>query len=790
MMILLDLHLQNFKRYKEFTIKFDQGLVGIIGKNGSGKSTIFESILFALYGELKTKGYKETIRNSSATTKEPVVVELLFEFENLQYKIIREFRGKTLSASAKLFKNGELIVSGAKEVTQNIIKLTKMSKDAFIHTLFASQKELTSLSSLKNEDRKKMIRKLLGLEKIDFIEKELIEKSRQIKRDLEAFKEVLLSNEELTLKQKQIDQFTNEKSSLEKELQLQSTELNKQKLKETHIKKELDNFVQAKEKKQNLFSSLELIKNNISSKQTNNKKLLEELNQLKLKQKEHEKQKGVKEEFEKIENDLKEHEVLKEKALKKDGLLKEQEQLRIQYTKAKDDIKLLEKESLMYDKHIFDAKNINENIAHIQDNIIEKQTIEKELLAQIAGEEKIIDETNSKIDNLKRIGKESNCPICTRPLIEEYDNVISSLNQIVEGTHKQKIKEHKIQLEHVLEQKNKYEIQLKQKQTLHQELTKNISIIQSKQKDLKKVEEYFKQIEIKGLQNKTELQLLEQYNYDEKSHKTVQNKYTAVKVQYEDLLKLQTQLQRLPLIQKDIDTLLKEIKELEKNHEDKQTLYNEVIYDNKKHLAKTKEFEELQKQKDKRAQQLNEIKVSIAKIEGQIKTIKTTLLNNQKHLDKLQTKKDDLKDYEKIKSSLISFKTKLNGKIAPRISDIASNLYTTITKGKYQHIEVNNDFDFYIYDEGVKYPIDRFSGGEIDLANLVLRIAISKTLAELNGSSSVGFLAFDEVFGSQDEARRLQILEAFHTIKEQYRQIFLISHEIEIKEMFERVIEL
>jgi len=49
---------------------------------------------------------------------------------------------------------------------------------------------------------------------------------------------------------------------------------------------------------------------------------------------------------------------------------------------------------------------------------------------------------------------------------------------------------------------------------------------------------------------------------------------------------------------------------------------------------------------------------------------------------------------------------------------------------------------------------------------------------------------FDEVFGSQDENRKMEIFEAFHTIKEQYRQIFLISHEMEIKEMFERVVEL
>jgi DNA repair protein SbcC/Rad50 len=46
------------------------------------------------------------------------------------------------------------------------------------------------------------------------------------------------------------------------------------------------------------------------------------------------------------------------------------------------------------------------------------------------------------------------------------------------------------------------------------------------------------------------------------------------------------------------------------------------------------------------------------------------------------------------------------------------------------------------------------------------------------------------VYKSHDEKRRIQIMEAFHTISESYRQIFLISHEMEIKEMFERVVEL
>ncbi len=67
-MILSKLHLENFKKYTTYSIEFSEGLIGIIGKNGSGKSTIFEAILFALYGEFKkNRGNKDIIRNANAS---------------------------------------------------------------------------------------------------------------------------------------------------------------------------------------------------------------------------------------------------------------------------------------------------------------------------------------------------------------------------------------------------------------------------------------------------------------------------------------------------------------------------------------------------------------------------------------------------------------------------------------------------------------------------------------------------------------------------------------------------
>jgi exonuclease SbcC len=388
------------------------------------------------------------------------------------------------------------------------------------------------------------------------------------------------------------------------------------------------------------------------------------------------------------------------------------------------------------------------------------------------------------------MGKESACPTCTRPLLEEYDNVINSLVGVVNNTHQVKIDEYKKQLANVLTQKAAYENEKKLKEKEFLELTKNINIIQSKQKDLKNAVDYFKTVEQKGIQNKQELQALEQYSYDEAQHKELQNSFQSLTPKYQLYLSLETELKRLPTLKTELEATAKKILELNAAKQTKEAAFQLINYDDTKHKATETEANAAAKEKEAKSTEINEIKVQIAHMEGEIKTINAALANNQTQLKKVQTKKDDLLDYEKIKTSLAEFKTKLNAKVAPRISAIASEMYARITKGKYQHIEVSNDFDFFIYDEGKKYPIERFSGGEIDLANLVLRIAISKTLTELSGASSIGFLAFDEVFGSQDEARRIEILEAFHTIKEQYRQIFLISHEMEIKEMFEVVVEL
>ena len=773
-MILTKLTLKNFKKYKTKEFIFDEGLIGIIGKNGAGKSTIFEAILFALYGELKTKGYKEIIKNTSALPKDNVLVEFEFEFENNIYKIKREFRGKNLTPKAEIYKNDELIVTSVKEVNRYIVSLIKMNKSGFLNTLFASQKELTSLSNLNKDDRKKLIRKLLGFDKIDIVEIEIKEIIKRLKGELNLYNnDILLSNEEINYKQKELNN-----------LNLQKDDINKSKIDENYkleiIKKEIielktliseyDKKAKQKLKHQNKLS---LINNDIQNAKNNLNELNNTKKELLIKQVEYEAQKFIKDEYLSLKELLQNQRILRDKYLQKNSLLKTQELLRDRYKELKQKVEILKQEIIKKD-------NISKNIDLLHHEINSLENQKKELEDKIAGENKLIKDTQNKIKNIEKLGKESACPICTRPLLDEYENVLNSLFAEIQNNYKKNIDDYQLSLNKIIEKLNIKKNEFKK-------LDNSLAILKSKQEDLKKLKKEFKEVEKQGILNKNKIKNLE-VEYDEKYHFKIEEEFKSLEEKYNKLLILENEIKRIENIDKNINIENNKINILQN---ELLNLQNQKIeYDENKHHNLTKQFEELEIQKDKLLKTINEIEIKLKTNEYKIKEIIKELDKNNEMLKKVEEIQKDILDYEKLKTHLNSFKNKLNSKIAPRISTIASDLFTKITKGRYQHIEISDEFDFYIYDDNQKYPIERFSGGEIDLANLVLRIAISKTLMELNGMSSISFLAFDEVFGSQDEDRRLQILQAFHTIKEQYKQIFLISHEIDIKEMFEKVIEI
>ena len=133
------------------------------------------------------------------------------------------------------------------------------------------------------------------------------------------------------------------------------------------------------------------------------------------------------------------------------------------------------------------------------------------------------------------------------------------------------------------------------------------------------------------------------------------------------------------------------------------------------------------------------------------------------------------------------FRTFLISRVRPTLSSYASDFFSRLTDNKYSEVELDENYDLLVYDNGELYNINRFSGGEEDLANLCLRLAISEVITERVGGV-FNFIILDEIFGSQDKIRRQNIMKSLNTLSSKFRQIFLITHVDDVKNDMENII--
>ena len=145
-MILDRLEMKNFKRFSHAEICFRDGITGILGNNGAGKSSIVQAIFFALYGVQGTGIAPDYIVSSFASPKEKCEVRLEFSISGDTYTVLRTFKkGKTTSHDATFHKNGKLMATGVSQVETEMKRTLGMGPVDFKNTIYAGQKDLLTL---------------------------------------------------------------------------------------------------------------------------------------------------------------------------------------------------------------------------------------------------------------------------------------------------------------------------------------------------------------------------------------------------------------------------------------------------------------------------------------------------------------------------------------------------------------------------------------------------------------------------------------------------------------------
>ena len=179
------------------TLDMDQlgkgGIYLITGDTGAGKTTIFDAISFALFGEASgdVRG-PGTLRSKYADALTPTEVELHFEYRDRPYIIkrnpeyMREKKNGTgmtkETAGAELTDANGMVYTGVRQVTERIEEILGINREQFSQIAMIAQGDFQKLLLESTEERKKIFKKLFNTSKFGRLQEEL----KRMALDLEA----------------------------------------------------------------------------------------------------------------------------------------------------------------------------------------------------------------------------------------------------------------------------------------------------------------------------------------------------------------------------------------------------------------------------------------------------------------------------------------------------------------------------------------------------------------------------------------------------------------------------
>ena len=197
----------------DFSALGEEGLFLIAGDTGAGKTTIFDAISFALYGEAsggKEKRKSKSFHSDYVSDQTETYVELTFRHRgetwwirrNLEYQ--RPAKKKkdgmettTRQAADAQMRNedtGEEILR-MDDVNRRVRELLGLTQDQFTQTVMIAQGDFLKILTASSDERKKLFRDLFHTNLYVDLQSRLQEKNRACADEQKALEQVILSAE-------------------------------------------------------------------------------------------------------------------------------------------------------------------------------------------------------------------------------------------------------------------------------------------------------------------------------------------------------------------------------------------------------------------------------------------------------------------------------------------------------------------------------------------------------------------------------------------------------------------
>lgn len=780
------LEIQNFRVVRRAKLTLPDQVIGIIGPNGAGKSSLVEAVAWALYGNRAARSGKEEIRSSYATGDSDCLVRLEFELGREHYRLERRLVGRTERPEVILFRNGSRESSGATETERHVAHLLGLDWRGFLTSFLARQQELNALADLAVGQRREHLAGMLGIDRLD--------------RALQAVKEDRRGYEQtVAILQQQVAQQDILKGELERRrehvVRLESHSLTvegawreaRSRLSEAEVR------YREHQSKQASCSQLEAKREAIRATIQPLRKQLTDLCS-------HEST---------LQAASQELGRLEQQVVGLDGLRAECENLKLSRETARARSEL----SNRFDSVNAELTSTEQRLSSFRkseaDTAAELGSIPADIAlrletaaasledarrrwadrkGELAAEEKLLVQLKNQLESIQEVGPETICERCLRPF----------------GNDLPRIKEHltveRAQVERTcVSLRDSLAEFLQEGETLRRE-AEGLERRRQRRVELESKAGMLRQ-QIDELQNRREL-LTEQ-------KRQIEEQLTALGAAEPDLerfdfvsaeinrleglrttaLELRGEVKALPETQASIARLREQLAALELETTQVERDIARVGFDRPAfeqaaaHLSETQQIHD----EAKTAHLDGDKELEIARRELKLKEDELTRLAEIGVM--LEQSRTDQFYAEKLTSLFSEFRKFTISRIRPRLAELSSQLIAEMSGGRYSLVELDEDYNLQVMDNGEYFGIDRFSGGEKDLASLCLRLAISLALTESAGLDR-SFVILDEVFGSQDANRRELIFESLANLKTRFPQMILITHLEELKHKVEMLVEL
>ncbi|MDG6258111.1 MAG: SMC family ATPase [Methanomicrobiaceae archaeon] len=903
-MLLTKLALKNFKRFGTAEVVFRDGVTGIVGNNGAGKSTIVEAVLFALYG-VKSSGLSgEYIVSSFAPLREKCEVRLDFQVGGEEYTILRTFRRTASSTQhdAQMFLGGNLLAEGVNPVEGEVARVIGMGAADFKSTIYAGQKDLLSLLDERPGDRKNWFMRVLG---IDYLKNE----SDALLRE-----EIREKEKELDFIGGKIDEYDHEallqrRAAIEAEIAVLQDEIRALHVQQQQAEQESaaaeQTFRQLTDKKVRYITLCEQERALL----TTFDRMKNELAQLHRKK---EDLQGFREEFEQLAGAESEYtrlsSLVHERAEKKEQHERcsaEQQRVRdriagyeVQIRQLGGRIARLEEdartcrelepsvrnlEMLRHEAEQLDAMesrfrnlwkiqaDIDARYRGIEDRVHALRAQMKDLEEKIgqypdmrelehrievcsAGSERLLrdvsarqatyqncdrqrEELEGQLAEIRETGEEGICPTCNRPLGDHYHALVRDLEGRIRSMV-QLQEETAADIERLVRQREEGMADHASLVARHRQLADDgsrLAACRDERTSLMRDAEH-------ALHAKAAVDAqIHDLGYDPDKKRDLEAEMRSLEGEWRAYLEANERLKaqeedqnRLSSAQEEMHTCAGKLEKLEE-------LLVRIGFD----AGVYRETKEAHRSADAAYRRYIEVKGKVAELgqidetisarEAEAQEASASLCTLRKTLEALsfapqdleaadahlQSCREQVNRYERTlmeKEHAVKDRSKEGRRLAEECEKLealerrmaatgekAAHLRLTrrfigeyithllhvvrnqiegevgrvlgqITDGRYEHVLIDDNFGVLVHDMGENYPVNRFSGGEQDDIAIAMRIALSRYLAGMHQIHDSTFLIFDEIFGSQDEERRNNLLQALRTQETHFPQIFLISH--------------